>query len=48
MLQICVFYNKFSIWDQSYLFEWVVDGTEPHGVQDWIESAVEGTNLEFY
>ena len=39
---------RFSISGQSDLFEWVADGTEPLGVQDWIESAAEGTNLKFF
>ena len=48
MLEICNNYNKISISGQFDLFNWVPDGPEPHGVQDWIESAAEGTNLKFF
>ena len=48
MLEICDNYNKISIFGQFDLFKLVPDGPEPHGVQDWIESAAEGTNLKFF
>ena len=48
MLKICHFYNEILILGASDWVEWVPDGPEPHGAQDWIWSTVGGFNLTFY